>query len=203
MIANTYTGAKDCCCSRGESLMRVFKRMFILAMFLTLAGCGHVISENLRKEVDPALTFKEVFSKPAAYQGKQVIWGGEIIETANQKDGGSLIEVFQRPLNFRGEPDEDAKSEGRFMARIETYLDPYIYRKGRKITVAGEVLGERVKPVGEMDYRYPVIAGRQIYLWEEYQPYVYPYVYPYPYFYGGWYYSPYYPWWGYPYRYRR
>jgi outer membrane lipoprotein len=133
-----------------------------------------------------------------------VIWGGEIIETAIQKEGGALIETYQRPLNFRGEPDENAASEGRFLIRVENYLDPYIYRRGRRITVAGEVLGERIKPVGEMDYRYPLLAARQIHLWEEFQPYIYyPYFYPYPYFYGGWYYRPFYPWWPYPYRYYR
>jgi starvation-inducible outer membrane lipoprotein len=58
------------------------------------------------------------------------------------------------------------------------------------------VAGEKVKAVGEMDYRYPLLAGRQIYIWEDPQTYMVLS----PYFYGGWHYRPsYYPW-SYPYR---
>jgi outer membrane lipoprotein len=179
--------------------MNAKQKIFLLSLAFMISGCGHVISENLRKEADPALTFREVFSNPSAYRGKQVIWGGEIIETVNQKEGSTLIEVLQRPLTLMGEPRENAGTEGRFMILIENYLDPYIYKTGRKITVAGEVAGEKVKPVGEMDYRYPLLVSRQIHLWEDPQLYSYPY----PYFYGGWYYRPFYPRWSYPYRYYR
>ncbi len=112
--------------------------------------------------------------------------GDEIIQTTNQRDGTTLMEVFQRPLGWRGEPRETLSSEGRFLVTFEKYLDAYVFRRGRKITVAGDVKGERVRPLGEMDYRYPVVLGREVYLWEEY--YYDPYPYP-----------TYYPWWGYPY----
>jgi len=79
-----------------------------------------------------------------------------------------------------------ATSEGRFLILTDKYLDPYIFRRGKKITIAGEILGEKIKPLGEMDYRYPIVSSKQIYLWPEY------YYRPYPYYY---YYD---PWWGYP-----
>jgi outer membrane lipoprotein len=153
-----------------------------------------VISKDLRAKADPSLTFEQILQNPNTYQGKTVLWGGEIIQTTNQKDGTTLIEVFQRPLGWRGEPKETVASEGRFLILIEKYLDPYLIRKGRKITVAGEIQGERMQPIGEMEYRYPLILSKQIYLWEEY-------VYPVPYYYYPYYYDPYYYdlWWGYPY----
>jgi outer membrane lipoprotein len=83
-------------------------------------------------------------------------------------------------------------SEGRFLILIEKYLDPYLFRKGRKITVAGEIQGEKIKPIGEMDYRYPLVLSKQIYLWEEYDYYPVPYYHPY-------YYD---PWWDYPFWWR-
>jgi outer membrane lipoprotein len=159
----------------------------LLFLFLCLSGCAHVISKDLRAKADPSLTFREVFQNPNAYQGKLVIWGGEIIKTTNQKDESTLIEIFQLPLSRRGEPNETYPSEGRFLVLTERYLDPYLFRRGRRITVAGEILGEEFKKLGEMDYRYPLISGKQIHLWGEYY---YPGPYYYPYYYD--------PWWGYP-----
>jgi outer membrane lipoprotein len=125
-----------------------------------------------------------------------VIWGGDIVKITNQKDGTTLIEVFQLPLSRRGEPNENYPSEGRFLILAEKYLDPYLFRRGKKITVAGEILGEKTMSLGEMDYRYPLVSSKQIYLWREYYYYPAPYYYPY---------SPYYyydPWWDYPYPWR-
>ena len=58
-----------------------------------------------------------------------------------------------------GEPKETLASEGRFLMLADKYLDPYVYRKGKRITVAGEILGEKTKPLGELDYRYPLLYG--------------------------------------------
>jgi outer membrane lipoprotein len=168
---------------------------FLLILFL-LSGCAHVISKNLRGQVDQALTFREAFQNPNAHQGKMVIWGGDIVKAINQKDGTTLVEVFQLPLSRRGEPNEAYPSEGRFLILSEKYLDPYLFRRGRKITVAGEILGEKTMALGKMDYRYPLVSSKQIYLWTEYYYYPAPYYYPY---------SPYYyydPWWDYPYSWR-
>ncbi len=71
------------------------------------------------------------------------------------------------------------------MVLVEKFLDPNVYRPDREITVAGEIIGERTKPLGQVDYRYPLLLSQQIYLWREYR-YAYPPPY-YPYF-------PYYPW---------
>ncbi len=165
-------------------------------LFPFLSGCAHVISKDLRTQVDQSLTFREVFQNPNAYQGKMVIWGGDIVKTTNQKDGTTLVEVFQLPLSRGGEPNENYPSEGRFLTLAEKYLDPYLFWRGKKITVAGEILGEKTMPLGEMDYRYPLVSSKQIYLWREYYYYPAPYYYPYPPYY---YYD---PWWGYPYPWR-
>jgi outer membrane lipoprotein len=191
-------------------------RLFLL-LFLTvlLSGCAHVISKDLREKADTALTFQQVLQDPNAYIDKYALWGGEIIQTINQKDGTTLIEVFQRPLGSGEEPKLTQASDGRFLALAEKYLDPYLFRRGRKVTVAGKILGSKTRPLGETDYRYPLLSGEQVYLWEEYYyPAYYPY-YPYSSYYP---YYPYYPyyyypwwrpywwgpsWWGFGYRYYR
>ena len=171
-----------------------FRWLLVVVLLTFVSGCAHVISQDLREAADPGVTFREILNNPNAYRGRSVVWGGEIIETTNKRDGSTLLEVFQRSLNWREEPT--GLSDGRFLARVDNYLDPYVYRKGRSITVAGELLGEEVRPLGEMNYRYPLVFSKQLHLWEYYS---YPSdYYPYP----GWYYNPWYPWWGWGYPFR-
>ena len=174
-----------------KSIKNLFHSFLLLFLAVLLSGCVHVISKDLREAADPSVTFREILKNPNAYKGKSVVWGGEIIETTNKQDGTTLIEVFQRSLNWREEPI--GSSEGRFLVRVDSYLDPYVYSQGRKITVAGEILGEDVRPLGEMDYWYPLVFSKQLHLWE--------YYYPYSYYSPGWYYDPWYPWWGWGYPY--
>jgi outer membrane lipoprotein len=163
--------------------------LWTLFLFIVLPGCAPVISKNLRAQAEGALTFQHVFQNPEAYKGKIVIWGGEIVEAINQKEGTTLIVVLQRPLNRREEPQISKRSEGRFLVLAEGYLDPYIFREGRVMTVAGEILGKKMRPLGEMEYPYPLLQSKEIYLWSGYR---YSY-YPPPYYSYPW-------WWSYPYR---
>ena len=170
------------------------KALSILALFLLIlfAGCAP-ISKDLRAQADRTLSFHQVFQNPEAVKGKIVIWGGEIVETINQKDGTTLIVVLQRPLDWLEEP-KIQRSEGRFIILVGGYVDPYVFRRGRRITVAGEILGRKVMRLGELEYPYPLLQSKQIYLWGEY--YYSPS--PYPYYPWG-YYGSYGPRWGYPY----
>jgi len=157
---------------------------FILGilLFILLQGCLP-ISKQLRTQADKKLTFQQVFQNPDAYKGKIVIWGGEVVETINQKDGTTLIVVLQRPLDWTEEP-QFRRSEGRFIILVQGYVDPYVFRRGRRITVAGEILGKKVMHLGELEYPYPLLLSKQIYLWGEY--YYYPYPWYYPYWYPYW-----------------
>lgn len=166
--------------------MNRWGRLALFFLIFLLSGCAHVISKDLRLKSDPYLTLGQVRQNPDGFKGKMVIWGGEIVETVNQKESATQIEVFQKPLGWRGEPRESISSEGRFLILVDKYLDPYIFQTGRKVTVVGEILGAKMKALGEMDYRYPLLSGKQIHLWPEYASY------PYPYYYDD-------PWWGYPY----
>jgi outer membrane lipoprotein len=174
---------------RRKKMDRVNRLWLPLSLWIFLAGCSYPISQNLRAQANLPPTFQEVFQNPEAYKGKIVIWGGEIIQTMNQKDKTTLIEVLQKPLDWREEPKGNEPSGGRFLILVENFLDPYIYRQGREITVAGEILGERVRPLGETEYRYPSLLSKQIYLWEEYR-YLSP---AYDRYSPWWYYDP----WGY------
>jgi outer membrane lipoprotein len=170
-----------------KSFSQVRPSLFIFGVLLILLQGCLPISKQLRAQADRTLIFHQVFQNPEAYKGKIVIWGGDVVETTNQKDGTTLIVVLQRPLDWTEEP-EFSRSEGRFVILVEGYVDPYVFRRGRRITVAGEIQGRKVMRLGELEYPYPLLVSKQIYLWGEY--YYYPY--PYPYY---WYYPYGYPYW--------
>lgn len=142
-----------------------------LLLFVFVSSCAPVISPELRGKVDSSLTFEQVLQSPDMYKGKFVLWGGEIIKILPQ-DGETYIEVFQKPLGWRGRPGKYSASQGKFIVIEKEFLDLSLFKKGKKITVAGEIqgaiFGEKIKFVSEKDYRYPLILSRQIHLWKEY-----------------------------------
>src|SRR5215510_11876625 len=127
--------------------------MFIGWLALTGMGCTHLISETLRQQAQPSVSFAELRTNPEALKGRTVILGGEILQTTNLRDG-TRIEVLQRPLSESETPKLTDTSGGRFMAFCKEYLDPAIYAQQRRITVAGQVLGTFSGKVGEVDYPY-------------------------------------------------
>jgi outer membrane lipoprotein len=144
----------------------VFPFVFVMAAVLLLAGCTHVISRGVLQEVDTSVSFVQLSKDPTAYIGKTVLLGGDVIEAKNFTDK-TLVVVLQRPLGSRGEPGAGDVSEGRFIIQAPGFLDPAIYSPGRKLTVAGMVVGKEVRPLGEIEYTYPVIEKRELYLWPE------------------------------------
>ena len=165
----------------------MMKRVFILGMTLIfLSGCVHAISRDVLRQVDKKITFSELIKDPNAYRGKVVLLGGVIVKAVNKKEG-TLLEVYQTRLDREGRPVQLDISEGRFLALYKGLLDSEIYRKGRKVTIAGVVQGEKVLPLGEIEYHYPYLLIKEIHLWkEEKLPPCEPCLYPC------------YPWWWYP-----
>ncbi|MEA5112648.1 MAG: Slp/YeaY family lipoprotein [Geobacteraceae bacterium] len=177
-------------------------RGFVTVLLFTalLSGCAHVISDESRNLVDPSIPFSRLRAAPESYRGKYVMVGGMIASLKNDKDSSKLL-VVQSALDSFGVPgDADASSEGRFMAVSRNFLDPMIFKPGRKVTVVGQVEGQEVLPLGDIKYVYPVLQIREIYLVPKAEPrpaYYPPYGYYDPFWWGPpyWRYRYYYPWW--------
>ncbi len=150
--------------------MRKYLFLVVLAS-LMVTGCAHVISQEMRRQVAPELTFKEVTKEAIKYQGNIVLWGGVIVKCTNTQEG-TLIEVRETALGFRGKPKEIDASRGRFLVSHPEYLDCRIYDKGRKITVVGKISGQKTLPLDEIDYTYPLISAKEMHLWEPDRPYL-------------------------------
>jgi len=180
-----------------------------MALILLLAGCATSSAPLLIRTPpfgNPSVD--EVRTNAAKFTGAAVRWGGKIAKVENRKTD-TLIVIVDQELERRGRPYEGSATGGRFMARVEGFLDPAIYTKDKLMTIAGTIEGEATRPVGQFMYRMPVITVNAIKLWEplpDYDPYYYdpwyPYQ-PYPYYspygrspgYPHFPRRPYYPWW--------
>ncbi len=144
----------------GRSLLVCMTTLILFA----LAGCAPVISRSVLKEADPSVRFEQVLMDPDAYRGTVLLLGGEIIKTENYPEKTTIL-VLQRLLGFRNKPVSDSQSKGRFIVVAPGFLDPAIYRPRRKITVVGTVAGKEIRPLGELEYAYPVIDKKEVYIW--------------------------------------
>jgi len=150
------------------------------------------LSKEVMRQVDETLTYQVVQKDLPKYMGKNVLWGGVIIETTN-KQGETTLQIRQTGLDMEKRPKNLDSSAGRFLVRYAGFLDPAIYQAGREITVGGQIVGVETLPVGGIQYPFPVLLAKEIHLWEKIDPrgYYYPY----------WDYSPYWgpygsPYWG-------
>jgi outer membrane lipoprotein len=171
------------------------------SLSLLLFSCAPVLNRDVIREGDREVSFTRLRQDPAAYKGRLYIFGGVIVGTKLTQEG-SRLEALQVPVDRYGHFRDRGMSEGRFLAVMpadERMLDPEVFSKGRRVTLAAEFMDVRKDRIDEMEYAYPVFRIRQIHLWPRqrhyYPAYYYdPWFYPYPYFYGG-------PWWSYPYPY--
>jgi len=152
-----------------------------------VAGCAHPIAREIRARA-ANLVPEDVRQDPSAHVGATVVWGGVILETV-PRTGGADVYVLQTPLDWLGMPVAVEYSRGRFIARSGEFLDPAIFRQGRRFTVGGEIAGAEPHPLGETQYDYPVVRIEDYHLWPVpgpppgihdwgwgwYAPYYYPY----------------------------
>lgn len=130
-------------------------------------GCSPPFPRDLMEKVDRGIAFAEVQKNPQAHAGKLLMLGGMIVETKNLKHG-TRIEVLQKPLDGQGRPELTDATGGRFLVMTTQFLDGAVHHRGRMITVVGEVAPPQVLPLGETEYRYPVLSARSLHLWAPY-----------------------------------
>ena len=165
--------------------MRIYWNTCLILLATLLAFSCSVISKQTLKEISVSLPFEILLKDPAKYKGNTVILGGYILEIRNFSDKTMII-ILQSPLQFGDDPGFKDESKGRFMVTHKGFLDPEIYRKDRKITVAGIIVGLTSEPVNQGTYNYITLQSREIYLWPDYDynqygPYYYDPFYPYHY----------------------
>ena len=172
------------------------KILAAVAFALVCCGCASGPSTSVgRAQVDDQ-PLAAVLVDIDGYQGRTVRWGGLVTETENKADH-TLVFIVARKLKDNEKPLSDSASAGRFVARFNGFVDPLVYEAGRPLSVVGEIDGSLTRSIGEYDYRFPVVAVRDSYLWADPDKQPKVYYYPDPWLYYGMHYH------RYPYRHPR
>ena len=152
------------------------KRSYWLLPALMLAGCATQPPVSL--STGPFANITPLAAQTQNFAGNKVRWGGTIASVTPRKSE-TCFQVVSHSLDSMARPEEEDKSDGRFMACSPGFYDPAIYAAGREVTVVGMLQPSVSGKIGEYDYRFPLIAADQIYLWpkREARP-----IYPDPYY---------------------
>jgi outer membrane lipoprotein len=124
--------------------------------------------------------------------GARIRWGGTIVDTRPGREA-TCVEILARELDRDMRPKTTGIARGRFLACREGFKDPAVFYNGREITVIGRLSGFTEAKIGEFEYRYPRVDADVFYLWAERPDVIYHY-------YDPWWYSPWGPYYRYPYR---
>lgn len=136
----------------------------LLYLVLILNACTAGISEQARAQITFTGSFSDAQHEPAKYQGEIVLWGGKVIETQSMKDATDIV-VLQLEVGSYDRPVDDDRSQGRFLIRSSSFLDPALYSPGTLVTVVGRLQGSETRSIGQMPYDYPVIDPIEIKKW--------------------------------------
>ena len=134
-------------------------------LLLLLSGCARSPTYD-RYGAHGTLTPQGVAASPQMAAGKQVLWGGVIMQTVNLKDR-TQIEVLAYPLDADTRPKLDDVALGRFIVEKDGFLEPTSYAAQRQITVVGTIAGTLPGQVGESDYNFPRVTGGKLTLWPQ------------------------------------
>lgn len=178
----------------------MYIRLSLISVLVLISACASNIPIEIREDIsEDKVGINTVRSNIDRYAGTRVRWGGSIASVQNKKNE-TWIELVGRPLGSFGEPQNRDNTQGRFIVRISGFLDPVIYKEGRRMTVYGIVEGRVEGFIDEHPYVYPLVSAGTHYLWDDYasrQRYYYPHYYGYPYYSPFSYHFGYYHW---PYR---
>lgn len=144
-----------------------FQKWWLVAgLMALLSGCATQAPAPIATAPPNNPSLAQVRAQPNDYKGIKARWGGTIAAVENQEQETVLL-IVSRPLNDEGKPQVDATSPGRFMAKINGFLDPAIYTAGRLVTVVGTITGSESRKIGSYSYLYPVVAVEHYYLWPQ------------------------------------
>jgi outer membrane lipoprotein len=144
---------------------------------LTLSACaesahqaqrsrGYIsIPPELEQQIDTTVAFADLRSAPGNYVGRVIMVAGVVIKS-KRTDTRTEIEVLQLPAEGGGpSATERTRSEGRFLAVREEFLDPATVPPGTAITVVAVVTGSTVRPLDDSEYTYPVLDIKHLTDW--------------------------------------
>lgn len=148
-----------------------------LIWILTLAACAESLHQleregnqlgippDLLKEIDTNISFADLQADPDSARGRTVSLSGLIL-TAKRTSHRTELEILQLPRREgRLSTTTRLRSEGRFIAVREEFLDPATVPPGTPVTIIGTVEGSVLRQLDEAEYRYPLLEIKHIIDW--------------------------------------
>ncbi len=137
---------------------------FLIAGFF-LSGCASNIPQNISQAPRPNLSVADAVAQTDPHKGQPARWGGIILGVTNHVND-TEIEILAKKLDSSGKPFYDDITQGRFLARVDGFVDPAtIYTRGNMMTTYGLVDSAQTREIGEKPYVYPVINVQKLHLW--------------------------------------
>ena len=161
------------------------KLIAVVLLVLSLVSCVSAIRTDYMEQGTKNPSLAALIQNPDMHRDRLFILGGVVARTTLKAEG-SEIEALYVPVDNLGYPQGTVSSSQRFLAlypREQGILDPLIYQRNRRITIAGVFTGIVRGKVDEMEYVFPLFRIKQVYL-EPKRPAAVYYYYP--------------VWWGYP-----
>jgi len=179
-------------------------KRYLLLTCLLLAACSS-LPPAIKNPPLHDISYAQAIQQIANYKNAPVRWGGVIIDVENEQNF-SLLQVLYYPLGSNARPQTDQPNEGRFLIKSPEFLDPAVYTRNTKITVAGTLTGDVERIIGKKVLRLPLVAATTIHFWpvyvydNRYDGFGYgfgygysPYYRGYPYYWGDYYWPAYSP----------
>ena len=166
--------------------------LLICAGFMVLlSACSSRIPPGISEPVAGSVEVAQVRSDPDGFYSSKVRWAGILLSVENTESQSKLT-IVSFPTSDEGRPIVSADSPGRFIAVVDEFLEPLVYRENREITVVGRIGRPESGKIGEYEYDFPVVNVDEFYLWpKRVERPAYPYPYYRPYIYPNY---PFYPW---------
>ncbi|MFZ1983736.1 MAG: Slp family lipoprotein [Desulfatitalea sp.] len=162
---------------------------FWIMAALLFTACS-VMPAAVEEQALPDIPFPALIADAAVNIDRTVILGGYVLEVTNAADRSRML-ALQAPLGLGREPKSKDLSQGRLILEYHGFLDPEVYAKERKITVAGRLLASSATEKGQDPFPYLRLQVLDIHLWPvekpvQRDPYWDSWGYPYPYPWGWW-----------------
>ncbi len=153
-----------------------------MVAMLGLGACATTPPSPEEQALRDSPTVLDVQRSPESFLGRRVRWGGSVIGVENREDV-TVVELLSRPLLPSTRPDTTARAQGRFLARIQGFVDPEELPRGKWLTLVGTLEGVEKKRLGDYLYVFPVMKVERKTMWRDAAFYDRPlrsYPYPYP-----------------------
>jgi len=143
----------------------IFNRLIAFAVVaMLLSACRSNLPPAISDPIPGEPGLAEVQAQASRYSGQKVRWGGVVVKTENRQSD-SRIWMVAFPLNDWGRPRIEAPSPGRFIAIVNEFLEPLVYRPDRELTLTGNISGTETLKIGDFAYDYALVQVDNYHLW--------------------------------------